>query len=78
MKEKKIKLARMVKRVKKEKTEEELAEEEKEAEKESHITEIDFLPIEEPFSYVRITLNDLTNEYVYNMTAKSCNPFKHG
>jgi flagellar protein FlaI len=31
------------------------------------IEEIDLLPIEEPFAYVRVTLNHKSNEYIYNV-----------
>jgi flagellar protein FlaI len=63
--EKEKKISRLVKRVKKHKEEME-----KEAEKvmeSPNIKEIDFIPIEEPFSYVKITLNTETNEYIYNI-----------
>ena len=64
MDKKKGKLSRIVKRVKKKK---ETAEELKDLEEVPHIKEIEFIPIQEPFSYVKITLNELTNEYVYNI-----------
>jgi len=34
---------------------------------EEEIEEIDLIPIEEPFAYVRVTLNHSTNEYIYNV-----------
>jgi flagellar protein FlaI len=63
-KEKK-KISRLVKRVKKLK--EEPDKEKEEEESKAHIEEIDFIPIQEPFSYVKLTLNKITNEYVYNI-----------
>jgi flagellar protein FlaI len=66
--EKKAKrIPRRVKRVKKDK-ETEAKEKELEAlETADIIKEIDFIPIQEPFTYVRITLNTESNEYVYNI-----------
>ncbi len=67
-KEKKTKLTRIVKRVKKEEIE---AKKKEEEEKERNLKEIDFIPIQEPYSYVKITLNTITNEYVYNIIEPS-------
>jgi flagellar protein FlaI len=63
--EKDKKLSRLVKRVKKHK--EEIDKEAEKVKESPHIKEIDFIPIEEPFSYIKITLNTETNEYVYNI-----------
>jgi flagellar protein FlaI len=60
---------RMVKRVKRELDAKEL--EKKELEESPDIKEIDFIPINEPFTYVKITLNTVKNEYVYNIIEPS-------
>ncbi len=70
-KDDKKKISRMVKRVLKEKEAKEKEEEEKKLMDAPHIKEIDFIPIQEPLSYVRITLNTLKNEYVYNIIEPS-------
>ena len=36
-------------------------------EEDEEIEEIELLPIEEPFAYIRVTLNHSTNEYIYNV-----------
>ncbi len=59
------KLSRLVKRVKKHK--EEIDKEKEKVKVSPNIKEIDFLPIEEPFSYIKITLNTDTSEYIYNI-----------
>ena len=59
------KFPRRVKRVKKHK--EEMDKEKEKAQISPNIKEIDFIPIQEPFSYVKITLNTETSEYIYNI-----------
>jgi flagellar protein FlaI len=66
--EKKSKISRRVKRVLAEKDVKEIEKEKKEIEEAPYLKEIDFIPIQEPLTYVRITLNTLNNEYVYNIT----------
>ena len=66
-KKKKDKLSHIVKRVKKDKDVTEKEKELEHLESQPHIKEIDFIPIQEPFSYVKITLNTEKNEYVYNI-----------
>jgi flagellar protein FlaI len=59
------KISRFVKRVKKQK--EEMEKEKDQTQLDPNIKEIDFVPIDEPFSYVKLTLNTETNEYIYNI-----------
>ncbi len=58
-------MSRLVKRVKK--GEKELTHLENIEKDAPHMKEIDLIPIQEPFSYVRISLNTQTNEYIYNI-----------
>ena len=37
---------------------------------EKHVEEIDFFPVEEPYSYVRVLLNKKTAEYIYILEFK--------
>ena len=63
----KKKIPRMVKRAKMDKVMLKKEEEKKELEESPNIKAIDFIPIREPFTYVKITLNTVKNEYVYNI-----------
>jgi flagellar protein FlaI len=63
----KKKIPRLVKRAKMDKVALKKEEEKKELEESPNIQEIDFIPIREPFTYVKITLNTVKNEYVYNI-----------